>query len=72
MRNRIKRRLREIFRRSGPDLRRAGIDLMVSARPGAGIVPIAELRAEFRSLVREARSRLSPDPLPPRASPQAS
>lgn len=45
-RNRIKRVLRDVFRRHGAELT-PGLDLVLNARPGAGDVPVAALEREF-------------------------
>lgn len=41
VRNRVKRRLREVFRHLRPHLR--GVDIVVSARPEAAVAPIQAL-----------------------------
>jgi ribonuclease P protein component len=45
-RNRIKRVLRDVFRRHRPELSPA-LDLVLNARPGASDVPTAALEREF-------------------------
>jgi len=55
LRNRTKRRLREIFRRS-PALRREARDLCVILKPEAARVSFADLRAEFLGLCEKAFS----------------
>ena len=49
-RNRLKRRLREIFRIHYRELPE-GVDLVVIARPGAAELELAELRSRFLELV---------------------
>jgi ribonuclease P protein component len=54
LRNRIKRRLREIFRRS-PGLQTGARDLCLIIKPGAGLASSAELSEEFSRLLQKAR-----------------
>jgi ribonuclease P protein component len=49
IRNKVKRRLREIYRHELPKLR-AGLWLVVTAKPGAATAPLATLRAEWLRL----------------------
>jgi ribonuclease P protein component len=59
VRNRVKRRLRELFRRH-KELLREPIDLIVIARPESGDAPWAEFReAYFSSLTTIFRKRIS-------------
>lgn len=57
VRNRLKRRLREGFRRGLTAANLPPVDVSVSVRPGAGAVPAGELTAELWSLLRRACSR---------------
>ena len=52
VRNRLRRRLRELFRRTAafPD----AVDVVVNVRPGAEIAPFAEIAADFARLARKA------------------
>ena len=54
VRNRVKRRLREVMRRMLADIA-PGYDLVVTARPDAANTPIATLDQELRALLRRAR-----------------
>jgi ribonuclease P protein component len=68
-RNRIKRRLREIFRqldRAG--LLASGYDLVIIVRPGLALVSFAELTAAVQALLKRARLLL-PAPSPPHTEP---
>ena len=56
-RNRVKRRLRDAFRRERD---RKALDLCVSARPGAAAAGADELSREFAALRRKAASTLWP------------
>ena len=49
VRNKVKRRLREIYRHELPRLK-PGVWLVVTAKPGAAKAPIATLRAEWLRL----------------------
>jgi ribonuclease P protein component len=53
LRNRVRRRLREIVRRDQHGLRK-GIWLVVIARPGAAEADCAALKKEWRRLARRA------------------
>jgi ribonuclease P protein component len=64
-RNRVKRRLREIFRRSGLRTLEA-VDVVVHARASAASAPFAELSREIPELIQRALSRA------PRATAQPS
>ena len=48
LRNRVKRRIREIFRREKSILGSRGVDLVVNARRRVEIIPWKELQEEFR------------------------
>ncbi len=54
VRNRIKRRLREIFRRS-PAVQSGSRDLCLILKPGAGLATSAELRQELQTLLEKVR-----------------
>ncbi|HKD12314.1 MAG TPA: ribonuclease P protein component [Thermoanaerobaculia bacterium] len=56
-RNRLRRRLREIFRRSRASFRGSGFDLVVQSRPGASAAIFSDLRGDFLGLVERALSR---------------
>jgi len=62
-RNRVRRRLREIFRRttrSLPSLLSTGpVSLVVNARPSAAAASLSELSQDFESAVRRASARLT-------------
>jgi ribonuclease P protein component len=66
-RNRVKRRLREIFRRSRPSV---PVDIVVNARPSAGAAgtEFSELLGEWETLIARALASRSPAPRlrPPR------
>jgi ribonuclease P protein component len=66
-RNRVKRRLREIFRRDRPS---EAFDLVVHARASAATAPFDELARELADLLRRARSRSRSGP-PPSPGPPA-
>ena len=51
IRNRIRRRLREIFRRNREVFGARGGDLVINARPSAAQASFGELREEYRKLV---------------------
>jgi ribonuclease P protein component len=55
-RNRIKRRVREVFRRD-PERLLPGHDVVVIARAGAAVVPFDEVRRELRAACKPRRSR---------------
>jgi ribonuclease P protein component len=69
-RNRVKRRLREIFRRSRPN---APVDIVVNARPSAGAAAtgFSELVSEWESLIAKALAIRPPAPRPRPARPPA-
>lgn len=52
VRNRLRRRLRELFRRTAPFS--SAIDVVVNVRPGAEAAPFAEIAADFAQLTRKA------------------
>ena len=54
VRNRVKRRLREVMRRMLVDIT-SGYDLVVTARPDAANATTATLEQELRALLRRAR-----------------
>jgi ribonuclease P protein component len=56
-RNRIRRRLREIFRRNRDLFGEHGGDLVINARPPAAQASFTELRDEYRALVGRSLSR---------------
>jgi ribonuclease P protein component len=60
-RNRVRRRLREIFRRSRELFGDLAADLVVNARPSASEAPFAELAQEYRMLLAKSLGR-SPKP----------
>jgi ribonuclease P protein component len=55
-RNRVRRRLREIFRRNRDVFGGRGGNLVINARPSAAQATFAELREEYRSLVTRTLS----------------
>lgn len=55
-RNRMKRRIREIFRTHRNALP-SGLDLVVNVRPGAGAVPYSRLEGEFCDQFRSVARR---------------
>lgn len=64
-RNRVRRRLREIFRRSRELFGSRAADVVLNARPSASEATFEELSQEYRSLLtrsltRSADSRRSP------------
>ncbi len=58
VRNRVKRRAREIYRRWSERGRLPGLDLVVHARPAVGAASFAEMRSELERLL----SSLLPPP----------
>ncbi len=52
VRNRLRRRLRELFRRSAPFA--SAVDVVVNVRPGAERTPFEELARDFERLTRRA------------------
>jgi ribonuclease P protein component len=59
VRNRVRRRLREIFRRGRVLLDGAPLSIVVNARPSAAQASFQELSEDFVASVRRARSRLT-------------
>ena len=57
IRNRVRRRLREIFRRSRELLGTHAADLVVNARPSASDATFEELAQEYRSLLAKSLGR---------------
>ena len=53
-RNRVKRRLREIFRREKPA---EPVEIVVNARPSSATASFSELKLEYEDLVRRALAR---------------
>ena len=58
VRNRAKRRLREIFRRETPDAMRPTIDLVAIARRELPRAPFADVEADLRHTLRRLRSAI--------------
>jgi ribonuclease P protein component len=56
-RNRVRRRLREIFRRNRGAFRGRGGRLVVNVRPSAAAAPFQELSGDFLSAVARALAR---------------
>ena len=61
VRNRAKRRLRELFRRN-KSRSKAGVDLVFSAKPQLATLSFADMEKEYRGAVSEARRRLGRRP----------
>lgn len=57
LRNRVKRRCRELFRRRHGELLGAGWDFVVLARHGAADLPLAEVEKEWRRALSKLRGR---------------
>jgi ribonuclease P protein component len=57
-RNRVRRRLREIFRRTRSLFGQATVSVVVNARPSAAGAPFQELAADYAAAVRQGLSRL--------------
>ncbi len=55
IRNTVRRRLKEIFRESLPEV--PGLDIVVSARPSAADASFGELRDEFRHSLQKLEGR---------------
>ena len=66
-RNRFKRRLRDVFRRSDLRLRSGGANLCVLSRPEGARAEFAAIREEFLSLWTHARRSLEAAPRPERS-----
>jgi ribonuclease P protein component len=58
-RNRLRRRLREIFRKSRAAMRRP-VRLVVNARPSGAKAPFSELSEDYRATVARALAKLAP------------
>jgi ribonuclease P protein component len=58
VRNRVRRRLREIFRRTRGALLSSPVSLVVNARPSAATSGFRELAEDYAASVRRALSRL--------------
>ena len=56
-RNRVRRRLREIFRRTRPQLSIGAARLVINARPSCAAAAFSELLEDYRSAVSRAISR---------------
>jgi ribonuclease P protein component len=57
LRNRAKRRIREIYRHFPDRAALVGLDLVVHLKPEAGNAPYAELKADLERLLRSAPTR---------------
>ena len=57
-RNRVRRRLRELFRRNRRLLAGSPVSLVVHAKPAAASAPFSDLAREYRETVRRGLSRL--------------
>jgi ribonuclease P protein component len=64
-RNRVRRRLREIFRRNREVFGGRAGNLVINAKPSAARATFAELAEEYRTLVARTLSK-APDRRPPR------
>jgi ribonuclease P protein component len=64
IRNRVRRRLREIFRRNRSLLASAPVRLVVNARPSSAGAAFSELLEDYRSAVTRALSRPARRPAP--------
>lgn len=62
VRNRVRRRLREIFRRNRAAFAGKAFRLVVNARPSAATVSFAELSGDFLEAVGRALARFRPRP----------
>lgn len=60
VRNRVKRRVREIYRRWSERSRLPGLDLVVHVQPTASTVPFAELASELTALLASHLPPLRP------------
>lgn len=58
VRNRVRRRLREIFRRTRTSTFSAPVSLVVNARPSAAAATFPELSEDYAATVQRALSRL--------------
>jgi len=57
VRNRVKRRLRDLFRRTRADFSGQGVDIAVNARPSAADAPFEELARDYAATLQRALSR---------------
>jgi ribonuclease P protein component len=57
VRNRVRRRLREIFRRNRASLGVQGLRIVVNARPSSAQAPFGDLLEDYQSAVRRALGR---------------
>ena len=57
VRNRVKRRLRELFRRNRAEFSGRNAEIAVNARPSAAKAPFEELAADYASTLRKALSK---------------
>ena len=57
-RNRLRRRVREIFRRGRTKLPRPEIALVVNVRPGAASASFSELAADYQATLERVCARL--------------
>ena len=57
VRNRVKRRLRELFRRTRAELSGRAVEIAVNARPSAAGAPFDELARDYSSALQKALSR---------------
>jgi ribonuclease P protein component len=60
VRNRARRRIRELFRRYGGGLHERGVDIVVNARDGCAEAPWPEVVGDFVRCLTALRRRLSP------------
>ena len=58
VRNLLRRRVRELFRRQREIFGAAGLDLVVNVRPGASQASFADLSEEYRQSIRRGLERL--------------
>ncbi len=59
VRNRVKRRLREIFRKSRAALSSPSVEVAVNARPSAALAPYADLKKDYLASFERAWRRSS-------------
>lgn len=57
VRNRVRRRLREIFRRNRASLGVQGLRIVVNARPSSAQAPFGDLLEDYQSAIRRALGR---------------
>ena len=60
VRNRARRRIRELFRRYAAPLGGLAVDVVVNARDGCGAAPWSDLSTDFERCVTTLRRRLPP------------